>query len=182
MIEMKKFASYEEMSKALYVLKLYGISATAYYGDQFYSNGGLKVDGVGAELSIEEYKDVLMKRAEMVAQAKEDDTKKQKEALKKVPGWIIRAANYLSAEQLNSFEQYVFKCVEGKYHGNEIEEVLDVVDYILKDDVRTIDMYKYVLSKKTPSGLLIKIINDYFYSGFYTMMETQKLTSSTLKK
>ena len=177
MIEMKGFKNYEELKRALYALKLFGISANAFYAGESHYTGEIKVNGIGAELSPEEYKKVLMERSEKISQMKQDENKNKKEALKKVPELMQRAAKLMDVEKLVEFEKYVFKSVESPYHGTDVEDALDVMEFMGQDGVITKDIYEYLITKKTPYLVLVYLIRDYYSSGFYTRMETQKIHS-----
>ena len=171
MIEMKNFKNYEEVKKALYALKLFGITAEAYYAGERTCNSDMKVNGVGAELSPEEYKKVLMERAERLALAQQETIQKKKEAYRKVPGWMIRAANFLDPVKLNQFLDYTMKSIEGELHGQDVDDAIDVAEFVKGNTGDNYDVLQYLKTKKTPYLVLVKLVNDYFFTGFYTSME-----------
>lgn len=172
MIFMKNFENSKEMRKALYALKLFGITAEAYYAGERVCNSDMKVNGVGAELSPEEYKRVLMERAEKVSQLEQETIQKKKEALISVPGWMQRAANYMDPDKLSKFLDYTMKSIDGELHGQDVADALDVADFVKGNTCDNYDIMQYLKNKKTPYFVLVRLVNDYFYTGFYTSMET----------
>jgi len=171
MIEMRNFKDYEEVKKALYALKLFGLEAHGMYAGETYSTSEIKVNGVGAELSKDEYKRVLMERAERLALAQQETIQKKKEAYRKVPGWMIRAANFLDPVKLNQFLDYTMKSIEGEYMGQDVADAIDVVEFVKDNTGNNYDVLQHMKTKKTPYLVLVKLVNDYFFTGFYTSME-----------
>lgn len=171
MIEMKNFGSYEELRKALYALKLFGISAQGYYGGEHKDNSDIKINGVGAELSKEEYKQVLLERAEKLALYKQEEIQIKKEALKKVPFWVDRASKLMDPDKLSKFLDYIMKSVDSEYYGQDVEDALDIVDFLKGNTGDNYDVLQKMKTKKTPYLVLANLINEYFIFGFYTSME-----------
>ena len=171
MIEMKKFENAKEMKRALYALKLFGITAEAYYAGERTCNSDMKVKGIGAELSPEEYKKVLMERAEQASLSKQEEISMKREALKQVPHWMERASKFMDAEKLSKFLEYTMNSIDGRFMGQDVADALDVAEFVSGNTGKNSDVLRYMQTKTTPYLTLANIITNYFYDGFYTSME-----------
>ena len=171
MIEMKNFKDLEEVKKALYALKLFGLDAHGMYAGETYSTIEVKVNGVGAELSKDEYKKVLLERAEKLSLYQQEEIQKKKEALKKVPYWVEKASEYLDPQRLSMFLDYIMKSIDGQYHGQDVEDALDVFEFVKNNTGDNYDVMQVIKKKETPYLVLVKLIDEYFSRGFYTSME-----------
>ena len=173
MIEIKNYKDLDELKRALYVLRLHGIIACGEYEGKTYDNYGMAKDSVGVEMSPKECKDFLLDRANKKALLEKEDLQIKKEALRNVPGWMYRASKLIDAKKLNQFEKFIMECLESEYHGQEIEDSLDVMEYSKREDVGQMDIYEYILTKKTPYMVIVKIVSEYFFSTFGNIMEQQ---------
>ncbi len=171
MIYMKNFENAKEMRKALYALKLFGLTAEAYYAGERTCNSDMKVKGVGAELSPEEYKKVLMERAEQISLSKQEEIRLKREALKQVPYWMDRASRFMDAEKLSRFLEYAMNSIDGEFMGQDVADALDVAEFVKGNTGDNYDVLQYMKTKSTPYLTLANLVNDYFYTGFYTSMD-----------